>query len=44
VDPAATLKILGSEMDYEDNKFSSGFVFRNPNEQGRCGCGKSVQF
>lgn len=43
VDPGAVLKIIGSEMDYETGKFSSGFVFRNPNELGRCGCGKSVQ-
>lgn len=43
IDPAATLKLIGSEMDYVDNKLSSGFVFHNPNEQGSCGCGKSVK-
>ena len=32
---------LGSEMDYVDDKFQTGFVFKNPNEKGRCGCGES---
>lgn len=41
VDPRATLFILGSEMDYVEDKLQSGFVFRNPNEKGRCGCGES---
>ena len=41
VDPRATLIIIGSEMDYVEDKLQSGFVFRNPNEKGRCGCGES---
>lgn len=41
VDPKATLFIIGTEMDYAENKLESGFVFRNPNEKGRCGCGES---
>ena len=41
VDPKAVMYILGSEMDYVEDKFFSGFVFRNPNEKGRCGCGES---
>jgi iron-sulfur cluster assembly protein len=41
VDPKATLFIIGSEMDYVEGKLQSGFVFRNPNEKGRCGCGES---
>ena len=41
VDPTATMFILGSEMDYQENKFQSGFVFNNPNEASRCGCGES---
>ncbi len=41
IDPKATLFILGSEMDFVDEKLQSGFVFRNPNEKGRCGCGES---
>ena len=42
IDPKATLFILGTEMDYVEEKMQSGFVFRNPNEKGRCGCGESV--
>jgi iron-sulfur cluster assembly accessory protein len=41
IDPAAAMFILGAEMDYSDDKFQSGFVFNNPNEKGRCGCGES---
>jgi iron-sulfur cluster assembly protein len=41
IDPTAIMFLIGSEMDYVDDKFQSGFVFRNPNEKGRCGCGES---
>ena len=41
VDPKATLYLLGSEMDYVEDRLKSGFVFRNPNEKARCGCGES---
>lgn len=41
IDPKATMFILGTEMDFEEGKLESGFVFRNPNEKGRCGCGES---
>ena len=41
VDAAAVMFLIGSEMDYQDGKFQSGFVFNNPNEKGRCGCGES---
>ena len=41
VDPAAVMFIIGSEMDWSEEKFSSGFVFNNPNEIARCGCGES---
>ena len=41
IDPKAILFILGTEMDYVEEKMQSGFVFVNPNEKGRCGCGKS---
>ena len=41
IDPKAVMFILGSEMDYVEDKLSSGFVFNNPNEKGRCGCGES---
>ena len=41
VDPKAVMFILGTEMDYVEEKLETGFVFRNPNEKGRCGCGES---
>ena len=41
IDPTAVMFLLGSEMDYVEDKFHSGFVFNNPNEKGRCGCGES---
>jgi len=41
IDPTAVMFLLGSEMDYVEDKFQSGFVFNNPNEKGRCGCGES---
>ena len=41
VDPAATMFLIGTEMDYQEDKLQSGFVFRNPNEKARCGCGES---
>ena len=41
IDPTAIMFLLGSEMDYTEDKLQSGFVFRNPNEKGRCGCGES---
>ena len=41
IEPTAVMFLLGSEMDYVEDKFQSGFVFSNPNEKGRCGCGES---
>ena len=41
IDPKASLFLIGTVMDYEEDKLKSGFVFRNPNEKGRCGCGES---
>ncbi|QCE33952.1 iron-sulfur cluster assembly accessory protein [Acetobacteraceae bacterium] len=41
VDPAAFLYVAGTLMDYRKGLLESGFVFENPNEKGRCGCGKS---
>ena len=43
VDPKATLFLLGTVMDFETTKLSSGFTFSNPNQVGACGCGESVQ-
>ncbi|GHF12999.1 iron-binding protein IscA [Kordiimonas sediminis] len=41
VDRKSLLFILGTEMDWENSMFSTGFKFTNPNEKGRCGCGES---
>jgi iron-sulfur cluster assembly accessory protein len=41
IDPAATMFLLGSEMDYVEDRLQSGFIFNNPNEKSRCGCGES---
>ena len=41
IDPKAIMFLLGTEMDYVEEKLKSGFTFRNPNEKGRCGCGES---
>jgi iron-sulfur cluster assembly protein len=41
IDPTAIMFIIGSEMDYREDKMSSGFVFNNPNEISKCGCGES---
>ncbi|MGF0538341.1 Fe-S cluster assembly scaffold SufA [Agrobacterium sp. ES01] len=43
IDPAATLYLLGTQMDFEVTKFRSGFVFSNPNQTSACGCGESVE-
>ncbi|MDF3047633.1 MAG: hypothetical protein K0R73_751 [Candidatus Midichloriaceae bacterium] len=41
VDPKAVMFIIGTTLDFVDEKVKSGFVFVNPNEAGRCGCGSS---
>ena len=43
VDPGAIMYLLGTEMDYKKEKFSSQFGFNNPNETERCGCGESFK-
>jgi iron-sulfur cluster assembly accessory protein len=41
IDPLAMMYIFGATMDYVEDKMQSSFVFDNPNETGRCGCGES---
>ena len=41
IEPAATMFLIGSEMDYTKDKLASRFVFNNPNEKNTCGCGES---
>jgi iron-sulfur cluster assembly protein len=43
IDPGAIMYLLGTEMDYKQEQFSSTFVFKNPNETERCGCGESFK-
>ena len=43
IDPKAIIYLLGTEMDYKEDEFSSQFVFKNPNETERCGCGESFK-
>ena len=43
IDPKAIMYLLGSEMDYKVDKFSSQFIFKNPNETERCGGGESFK-
>ena len=41
IDPTAVMFLIGSEMDWQEDKFAARFVFNNPNEIARCGCGES---
>lgn len=41
IDPRAVMYVLGTELDYVEDKLGAQFVFRNPNEKARCGCGES---
>ena len=43
IDSNAIMYLLGTEMDYKTDKFSSQFVFKNPKETERCGCGESFK-
>ena len=42
IDPGAILFLIGSEIDWEESRLASKFVFRNPNQTDACGCGESV--
>ena len=44
IDSAAVIYLLGTKMDYIKEEFSSTFIFKNPNETERCGCGESVSY
>ncbi|KAK3984309.1 hypothetical protein QBC44DRAFT_337213 [Cladorrhinum sp. PSN332] len=41
IDSKALFSIIGSEMDWVEDKLSQRFVFRNPNIKEQCGCGES---
>lgn len=43
IDPSAILYLIGTEMDFKTDTFTSQFVFNNPNQKSACGCGESVE-
>lgn len=43
VDPKAVALVQGTEVDWVEDQLGAQFVFRNPNEKARCGCGESFK-
>ncbi|RME63978.1 MAG: iron-sulfur cluster assembly accessory protein [Alphaproteobacteria bacterium] len=41
IDGASLIYLMGTVMDWQEDTFTTGFTFTNPNEKGRCGCGES---
>ncbi len=41
IDGGSVLYLVGSTMDWQEDDFTAGFVFNNPNATGACGCGES---
>ena len=41
IDGGSVLYLVGSTMDWQEDDFTAGFVFANPNAKGACGCGES---
>ena len=41
IDGSSVLYLIGSTMDWQEDDFTAGFVFQNPNAKGSCGCGES---
>ncbi|KAI1506448.1 hypothetical protein F5X99DRAFT_364225 [Biscogniauxia marginata] len=41
IDSKALFSIIGSEMDWVEDKLNQRFIFRNPNIKEECGCGES---
>jgi iron-sulfur cluster assembly protein len=41
VEPGAVMYLLGTQIDWVEDKLGAMFVFKNPNEKARCGCGES---
>lgn len=42
IDPKAILFLIGTEIDFVQEKMGARFVFNNPNQTAACGCGESV--
>ncbi|MEM8589781.1 MAG: iron-sulfur cluster assembly accessory protein [Pseudomonadota bacterium] len=43
IEPSASMFLIGTEMDYVEEDLGARFVFNNPNEVDRCGCGESFR-
>lgn len=41
IDPASLLYLDGTQLDYVETTYGSGFKFENPNVKSTCGCGSS---
>ncbi len=41
IDPLSVMFVLGTVIDWQENVLERKFVFNNPLEMGRCGCGES---
>lgn len=41
IDPKALMHVIGTQMDYVEDRLKSEFIFINPNAKGQCGCGES---
>jgi iron-sulfur cluster assembly protein len=42
IDPKAILFLIGTELDFVQEKLGARFTFSNPNQTAACGCGESV--
>ncbi len=43
VDAKAAPLLAGTEVDWVEDQLGAQFVFKNPNEKARCGCGESFK-
>lgn len=41
IDPKALMHVIGTTMDFVEDRLKSEFIFKNPNSKGECGCGES---
>ncbi|MBI4455196.1 MAG: iron-sulfur cluster insertion protein ErpA [Acidobacteria bacterium] len=41
LDPLSSTYLEGTEIDYVESLYGSGFKFNNPNVKSTCGCGES---
>lgn len=41
INPKISLYLIGTQMNFKNDRLKSGFEFENPNSKGSCGCGES---